>query len=161
MELMYASLQLLHTDARESTVAAMMKGLAPGCGLCCEDSIRTKVWPLMEATVRALEGEWLTARDEWIHHPNNKMYKSVLVAPVYNSFDVEAIVTYDCLRRSSLRCSEVPPALLQSLAESWVALLPKWGFADGRETVPWVVMWRWPKCVGSHEVRRRRVPHVR
>lgn len=88
MELMYASLQLLHTDARESTVAAMMKGLAPGCGLCCEDSIRTKVWPLMEATVRALEGEWLTARDEWIHHPNNKMYKSVLVAPVYNSFDI-------------------------------------------------------------------------
>ena len=53
----------------------------------------------------------------------------------------------DCLRRSSLRCSEVPAALLQSLAESWVALLPKWGFADGRETVPWVVMWRWPRCV--------------
>ena len=49
----------------------------------------------------------------------------------------------------------------QRIALSWVALLPKWGFADGRETGPWVVLWRWPRCGGSHEVRRRRDPHVR
>ena len=63
-EAMYATLQLLHTDARESTVAAMMKGLAPDSGLCCEDSIRLTVWEVIKQTVLALEAAWLTAREE-------------------------------------------------------------------------------------------------
>ena len=72
-EMMYAALQLLHTDARESTVGAMMAGLDPNCGLCCEDSIRKVVWPLMQKTVEVLEGSWLTAREEWLHHPSQPM----------------------------------------------------------------------------------------
>ena len=84
-EMMYAALQLLHTDARESTVGAMMAGLDPNCGLCCEDSIRKVVWPLMQKTVEVLEGSWLTAREEWLHHPANEKYKDVLVSSMYSS----------------------------------------------------------------------------
>ena len=85
---MYAAFQLLHTDCRESTFAAMMKGPAPKSGLTSEKSIRRKVWPLMKQPVERLEHRWLTAQEVWLHHAENLKYKNVLVDPLYARYDI-------------------------------------------------------------------------
>ena len=84
----YAAFQLLHTDARESTVAAMMKGWFPDSGLCCPESIRKIVWKLMKDVVEKLEAMWLHPHQEWIDDPENLKYPDVLKDERYMSCQV-------------------------------------------------------------------------
>lgn len=84
----YAAFQLLHTDARESTVAAMMKGWFPDSGLCCTESIRKIVWKLMKDVVQKLEPKWLHPHQEWINDPENLKYPEVLKDKRYTSCQV-------------------------------------------------------------------------
>ena len=77
-EAVYASFTFLHTDARYTTVAAMMKGLDPACGLCCAESCRLVIFDTIEKIVEKLKDIWLTPRQEWLDHPENLKYGTVL-----------------------------------------------------------------------------------
>ena len=87
-EEVWAAFQLLHTDARESTVAAIMKGLFPDSGLCCPESIRKIVWKLMKDVVEKLELKWLNPNQEWIDDPENQKYSVILKDKKYGTCQV-------------------------------------------------------------------------